>query len=204
MRVHLARARQGSQKQVLRLDLDHTAGFMLDDVDELMPIGEFSERCGLSSKRLRSYAAGGLLVPEAVDSATGYRYYSPGQLRDAQLIDALRAAGIPLADVGALLRDRSGDQLDAWARKVEIDAAQRPEALDAARRLLAFEATAFHPIEHKRSGRGSMTKFRTVSRTDIGRVRANNEDAVASDDLLAAVADGRGVLPEATSHRRSR
>ena len=52
---------------------------MLHDVDELMPIGEFSERSGLSPKRLRSYSAGGLLVPEAVDSVTGYRYYSPGQ-----------------------------------------------------------------------------------------------------------------------------
>ena len=25
----------------------------------------------------------------------GYRYYSPGQLREAQLIDALREAGMP-------------------------------------------------------------------------------------------------------------
>src|SRR5579864_15960 len=100
-----------------------------------MSIGEFSERSGLSPKRLRSYAAGGLLVPEAVDSATGYRYYSAGQLREAQLIDALREAGMPLADIGALLRDPSGEQLDAWARRVEIDAAQRHKALDDARRL---------------------------------------------------------------------
>jgi DNA-binding transcriptional MerR regulator len=57
-----------------------------------MPIGEFSLRSGLSAKRLRSYAAGGLLLPAAVDSASGYRYYSPSQLRDASLIDALREA----------------------------------------------------------------------------------------------------------------
>lgn len=78
-----------------------------------MPIGEFSERSGLSPKRLRSYAAGGLLVPAAVDSVSGYRFYSPGQLREAKLIDTLREAGMPLADIAALLRDRSCDQLDA-------------------------------------------------------------------------------------------
>jgi serine/threonine protein phosphatase PrpC len=164
-------------------------------VDDLVPIGEFSERSGLSPKRLRSYAACGLLVPAAVDSASGYRYYSPGQLRDAKLIDALREAGLPLADIGALLRDPSGQQLDAWASRVEIDAAQRRSALDVARRLLEIEARSFTPVDYESSGKVSMTKLRTVSRVDIGRVRANNEDAVVSTDCLAAVADGMGGSP---------
>ncbi len=169
---------------------------MLRQVDELMPIGEFSERSGLSPKRLRSYAAGGLLVPAAVDSVSGYRYYSPGQLRDAQLIDALREAGMPLADIRALLRDPSNEQLDAWARRVEIDAAQRHKALDLARQMLAIGTTSFPAVDNDRSRKEStMTKLRTVSRTDIGRVRDNNEDAVVSSDHLAAVADGMGGHP---------
>ena len=90
---------------------------MLGQVDEVMPIGEFSERCGLSAKRLRSYAACGLLLPAAVDSQSGYRYYSPGQVHEAQLIDALREAGMRLADIASLLVDPSGDQLDAWATR---------------------------------------------------------------------------------------
>jgi protein phosphatase len=141
---------------------------MLRQVDELMPIGEFSERSGLSPKRLRSYAAGGLLVPAAVDSVSGYRYYSPGQLRDAQLIDALREAGMPLADIRALLRDPSDEQLDAWARRVEIDAAQRHKALNLARQMLAIGTTSFPAVDNDRSRKEStMTKLRTVSRTDI-------------------------------------
>ena len=36
---------------------------MLELVDDLMAIGEFSERSGLSAKRLRTYAAEGLLAP---------------------------------------------------------------------------------------------------------------------------------------------
>jgi protein phosphatase len=62
---------------------------MLRCVDDLMPIGEFSDLSGLSPKRLRSYAAAGLLVPAAVDTDSGYRYYAPGQAREAQVIDAL-------------------------------------------------------------------------------------------------------------------
>jgi protein phosphatase len=168
---------------------------MLEEVDNLMPIGEFSERSGLSPKRLRSYAAGGLLVPAAVDSASGYRYYSPGQLREAKLIDALREAGMPLAEIGSLLLDPSTEQLDAWARQVEIDAAQRQDALDLARGLLAIEVTSFRSIDDERSGRGSMRKLRTASRMDIGRVRDNNEDAVVCDERLAVVADGMGGHP---------
>ena len=101
-----------------------------------MPIGEFSERSGLSAKRLRSYAAAGLLVPAAIDSSSGYRYYSPGQLGQAQLINALRDAGMPVAEIRALLGDPSSERLDEWARLVEVDASQRYEALGVARRLL--------------------------------------------------------------------
>ena len=40
-----------------------------------------------------------------------------------------------------------------------------------------------------------MTKLKTASRSDIGRVRDNNEDAVVSGDQLVAVADGMGGAP---------
>jgi serine/threonine protein phosphatase PrpC len=160
-----------------------------------MPIGVFSERSGLSAKRLRSYAAAGVLVPAAVDSSSGYRYYSPAQLREAKLIDALRTAGIPLADIAALLRDPSCDRLDAWARRVEIDAAHRQKALDTARRLLAIDFTPSTSTDSEHSEKDSTMQLRTGSRTETGRVRDNNEDAIATSDCLAAVADGMGGLP---------
>ncbi len=112
---------------------------MLHPVTDLVPIGEFSQRSGLSPKRLRSYAAAGLLVPASVDPSSGYRYYSPKQLHAARLIDALRAAGMPLADIAAFLRDPSGEDLDAWLERVEVDARQRQQALEVARDLLVVE-----------------------------------------------------------------
>lgn len=132
---------------------------------------------------------------QPVDSASGYRYYSPGQLREAQLIDTLRDAGMPLADIGALLRHPSPEQLDTWARRAEIDAAQRQTALDCARRLLALEASSSTPVGDSRIGKGLMMNLKAASRTELGRVRDNNEDAVVGSDRLAVVADGLGGHP---------
>jgi protein phosphatase len=161
-------------------------------MDDLMSIGEFSERSGLSPKRLRSYAAAGLLVPAGVDSTSGYRYYSPGQLGEAQLIDALRNAGLPLADVGTVLRGPSSQQLDGWARQVEADAAQRHEALRLARHLLGVDVDT-HANAPQPSRKDAMMNLRAAARTDIGRVRESNHDAALCLDRLVAVADGMGV-----------
>jgi serine/threonine protein phosphatase PrpC len=159
-----------------------------------MAIGEFSERSGLSAKRLRTYAAEGLLAPAAVDPGSGYRYYSPGQLAEAKVIDALRHAGVPLADIRTFMRQPSRDQLDAWARQVHTDANHRQRALDLARHLAASEGPLF-PISHPDSKEEYMTTLRTAGRTDIGRLRENNEDAIVSSDHLALVADGMGGHP---------
>lgn len=177
------------------LDPHPRGGSKLHPVNELMPIGEFSERSGLSQKRLRSYAAEGLLVPAAVDPASGYRYYSPGQLHEAQVIDALRQAGLSLAEVRVGLSLRSTDFFDAWAKQLDSDALVRQKALDRARGLLAVEGST--PDESaKGSPRGvTMTKLRSAGRSETGPVRENNEDVTLTGDRLAVVADGLGGHP---------
>jgi serine/threonine protein phosphatase PrpC len=162
-------------------------------VDDLVSIGEFSELTGLSHKRLRSYAAAGLLVPAAVDASSGYRYYAPGQVRDARLIDTLREAGIPLAAIGALLRDPSVAQLEAWCTQVHVDAELRRKALEQARHLLTADGAAEQV--RRPSGEPTMTTWRAVGRTEVGRVRDSNEDAIVASDRLAVVADGMGGHP---------
>lgn len=168
---------------------------MLHSVDDLMPIGEFSDRSGLSAKRLRTYAAEGLLVPAAVDPRSGYRYYSPGQLADARLIDALRQAGVSLADIRAF-RDRpSQEQLDAWARQLETDATHRQEALANAHHLLSEGERPFSLSANPEPKESLVSTLRMAGRTDIGQVRENNEDVVVTSDHLALVADGMGGHP---------
>ncbi|HWF16367.1 MAG TPA: MerR family transcriptional regulator [Acidimicrobiales bacterium] len=164
-------------------------------MDDLMPIGEFSERSGLSAKRLRTYAAEGLLAPAAVDPTSGYRYYSPGQLADAQVIDALRQANVPLADVRGYMRQPSRERLDAWERQLQTNADHRQSALTLARRLFAASQDPRFPIAHPDSKEDTMITLRTAGRTDIGQLRENNEDAIVSSDRLALVADGMGGHP---------
>ena len=160
-----------------------------------MAIGEFSDRSGLSAKRLRTYAAEGLLAPAAVDPSSGYRYYSPGQLADAQVIDALRQAGVPLADIRVFMRRPSREQLDVWARQLQTDANHRQGALTLARHLLVANEDPLFPTANPDSKEGHMTTLRTAGRTDIGQLRENNEDVIVSIDRLALVADGMGGHP---------
>jgi serine/threonine protein phosphatase PrpC len=159
-----------------------------------MAIGEFSEHSGLSAKRLRSYASEGLLAPAAVDASSGYRYYSPGQLAEARVIDALRQAGVPLADIRAFLCNPSQEQLGLWARQLETDANNRQGALMAARQLLATSKDSSFPISRSYLKERHMIKLRTAGRTDIGE-RENNEDVIVSNDRLGLVADGMGGHP---------
>jgi PPM family protein phosphatase len=168
---------------------------MLQRVDGLMAIGEFSERSGLSAKRLRTYAAEGLLAPAAVDPNSGYRYYSPGQLADARVIDALRQANVPLADIRVFMRQPSPEQLDAWERQLQTNAKHRRSALSLARGLFAESQDPRFPIVHSDSKEELMFTLRTAGRTDIGQLRENNEDAIVSNGLLALVADGMGGHP---------
>lgn len=69
----------------------------------LLSIGEFAKRSALSVTALRFYSDCGLLVPARIDSSTGYRYYAPGQLREALLLGKLRALEMPIAEIQPFL-----------------------------------------------------------------------------------------------------
>jgi PPM family protein phosphatase len=168
---------------------------MLHLVDDLMAIGEFSDRSGISAKRLRTYAAEGLLAPAAVDPSSGYRYYSPGQLPDAQVIDALRQAGVALAEIGVFMCHPSRDQIDLWARQLQVAVKDRQDALTLARQLITASEDPSFPRPTSDSKEGPMTTLRAAGRTDIGQLRENNEDVIVTTDRLLLVADGMGGHP---------
>jgi DNA-binding transcriptional MerR regulator len=72
---------------------------LLSGVEQLLTIGEFAERCGLSRSALRFYDQNDLLRPQLVDEQTGYRYYAIGQIEQAGLVRRLRAAEMPVGVV---------------------------------------------------------------------------------------------------------
>ena len=84
-----------------------------------MSIGEFARRSRLSAKALRLYDELGLLPPARVDEDSGYRFYEPGQLKQARLIAALRQLQVPLAEIKTILPlepARAADRVrEMWA-----------------------------------------------------------------------------------------
>ncbi|WP_158840889.1 MerR family transcriptional regulator [Saccharothrix deserti] len=64
--------------------------------DELMTIGRFAHLSGLTVHALRHYDDVGLLAPDVVDPASGYRRE---QVRRARLILALRCLDLPIEEI---------------------------------------------------------------------------------------------------------
>ncbi|GAA2390944.1 MerR family transcriptional regulator [Streptomyces glaucosporus] len=93
---------------------------------ELMPIGVFARRTGLTPSALRFYADSGLLPPAEVDPVTGYRHYSADQVPRATALRRLREIAMPLTTVEAVLDaepDEASRLIDEHAAKVLRDAA---------------------------------------------------------------------------------
>ncbi|MBB3050247.1 DNA-binding transcriptional MerR regulator [Prauserella isguenensis] len=98
---------------------------------ELIPIGTFARRSGLTASALRFYDDSGVLRPADVDAASGYRYYHVDQLERAVTVRRLRELDMPLATVGQVL---TADQTRA-ARLIDEHVASLSARADAARRL---------------------------------------------------------------------
>ena len=78
---------------------------------DLLPIGSFAVRCRLSVKALRHYDELGLLRPDRVDVATGYRYYHRRQAPAAIAIALLRSLDVPLPAIRDLLASEDAEAL---------------------------------------------------------------------------------------------
>lgn len=107
-------------------------------------IGEFSRLTHLTVKTLRHYHEQGLLVPYAVDEASGYRRYAVEQVPDALLIGRLRRLDMPLAQVRRVLDSPDTVQRDAaiadHLRRMEAELS-RTRAIVASLRGLLTAAT---------------------------------------------------------------
>ncbi|MCE7078687.1 MerR family transcriptional regulator [Streptomyces sp. ST2-7A] len=75
----------------------------MDDHTDLLGIGAFARRVGLTPSALRFYDDCRVLRPAQVDPVTGYRYYAPGQERRGRSLRTLREAGVPLAEAAVVL-----------------------------------------------------------------------------------------------------
>ena len=82
-------------------------------VDQI-PIGKFSVLTRIFPKALRYYDGKGLLVPEAKNSITGYRYYTAAQLEKGVKIRTLTLLGFSLDDVAVILKSLDAGDTEAY------------------------------------------------------------------------------------------
>jgi DNA-binding transcriptional MerR regulator len=107
--------------------------------EEPLSIGRFSHLSGLTIKALRHYDELGLLRPARVDDSSGYRYYSLGQVREAEAIRRLRSLEMPLDEIGGLLGADEGtvrERLAVHRARIEGRAVETRRILDELDRLI--------------------------------------------------------------------
>jgi len=177
---------------------------------KLLTIGEFARAARLSPKALRLYDELGLLRPFRVDEWTGYRYYAPSQLERARLVAWLRRLGMPLTQIGAVVESpppEAAAAVAAFLRVTEADFAERQRLAQFLISYLAEGASAMPESVSSSVPSGASGAFgafeasgasgvplavRYAAASDIGRVRAQNQDLGYAGPRLVAVADGFG------------
>ncbi|WP_307851346.1 MerR family transcriptional regulator [Nocardiopsis sp. MG754419] len=101
-------------------------------------IGEVAAHLGVRASALRVWEEAGLLGPER-DRATGYRTYTPADVRLARVVHLLRQVGYPLAGIGPVL-----EQLNHGGDTTALDAALARRTHDLNRRSRAMLDAAAH------------------------------------------------------------
>lgn len=132
-------------------------------------IGDMARASGLSISALRFYDGAGVLVPAAVDPATGYRRYADDQIRTARLIAGLRRVGMPLADITRAAQDPSSVRrlLDQHLRRLEDGLA------DARRELSRIHALLDH--EERTMTRATLPAAALAAAVDAVRFAASTD-----------------------------
>ena len=91
-------------------------------------IGQFSKIGKVTVKALRFYEEEGLIAPDRIDAATGYRYYDSSQLPRIHKIVALRQCGFSIPEIRQIVNGKNIAALFA-ERKRTLERAARESSL---------------------------------------------------------------------------
>jgi len=125
----------------------------MDEV--LLKIGELADFSGISTKALRVYEKMELIKPVKVDEETGYRYYSPDQVKDVEALLEWKDMGFSLKEIQILFSGKySKDDIDLilgakkkeWQEKIWIAEAKIDEIDKLGCTLKFDESTDFEEL----------------------------------------------------------
>ncbi|WP_448062188.1 MerR family transcriptional regulator [Cellulomonas hominis] len=163
----------------------------------LLTIGEFSRLSRISIRMLRHYDERGLLVPSAVDTSTGYRYYAPDLLRTADRVRALRDIGCSISEIGAMLpafddpaRLRLG--LAEQRSRLEVDERAVRSRIARVDRLISELQEITMPIETRRM---TVPAFTALALRDM--IPAYQDEGVLWQRLMAELGATGATVPDA-------
>ncbi|MEV0847333.1 MerR family transcriptional regulator [Streptomyces sp. NPDC049954] len=153
----------------------------------LLSIGELARRTGLSVSAVRFYSDEGIVAP-AARSPAGYRLYRADATARLNLVRTLRALGVPLPTVRALVEGRSSlaevatTHIDALDAQIRVLRRHRAVLETAARHGLSAEEL---DLMHQRVGATERERHRIVAEfldTTLGTVRPHRalEEAARS------------------------
>lgn len=96
---------------------------------KLFRIGEMAQLFHLSVSSIRHYERLGLLTPEYIDPATGYRYFSTRQFDRFNSIRYLRTLDMPLEEIADFLQNRDVDKIEEKLRVQQQVVAEKQREL---------------------------------------------------------------------------
>ena len=138
---------------------------------QLYSIGEIAKIFHLSVSSLRHYEVLGLVTPEYVDPATGYRYYSVRQFEPLNTIRYLRAMDMPLSEIADFLQNRDVETIEEKLRAQKAAVVQKQKEL--------------RRIEHKLDAR--LTQLKEVRHSPLGEITLVSSPALRLFQVEAAV-----------------
>ncbi len=163
----------------------------------MFKIGEFSKLAMVSVSALRYYDQIGLLRPDAVDEANGYRLYRASQFRDLNRIVALKDLGLSLEEIPRVLGDElSGPELRGMLRLKQAEISDRiteeQDRLDrVAVRLRLIEEEGTMPdievtVKTLEAASGLSVRETVRATTDIGDVIVDTIGGIFSNGMQLA------------------
>lgn len=119
-------------------------------MENLLSIGNVAKIFNISVSSLRHYENIGILVPEYVDTETGYRYYSERQLEVINTIKYLRALDMPLSEISDFINNRDIDIIEEKLLQQKINVIEKQ------RRLKKIERKIDNRISQIKDARNSL------------------------------------------------
>ncbi len=162
-------------------------------------IGEAAQASGLSVSALRFYDGAGVLVPAVVDPSTGYRRYTPAQIKAARLIAGLRRVGMPVADIAQAVRDLAADPAGVRAKLDDHLVRLETGLADARRELLRLHALL--DLEENLMTRLTMTTADLTAALDAVRFAAAGATEPIPAGVLLETGDGTVTLVATDRYR---